>query len=1065
MVKRNILVVLFVAYSCLLHATAPKAPDNCRILGYFSNLGIDTKTPRFSWTMNDPDRGEHQTAFEIIISDNEDDINRNNGSILSGGIIQSGNAEFLYNGKSLSSTTGYWWKVRIWDKDHQVSPWSKKNFFLTGFLKETDWDLATKWISAPHKRAGLSGAQWIWADPASKLQKTTLRSVLKIPSDKIIVSAQMSITADSAYILDVNGQKIIENNRWNVVQDLDLKDYLRSGDNILTVKAEKSSSPKRKGGVIARIEVRFTDGELLLWVTNTKQWTVINNGQTQPAAFIGNLGREPWFLKLSDSLTPNDCPPLLRKSFRIDKDVREAYLFISGLGVFEASLNGSKIGNQLIPPAWTDYDKTVNYVTFDVSEMLKKGENVLGVMLGNAWFDYQTQSLVKRHGLGETAPHIRNYGIMRLKSQLNIRYKDGTSSIVTSDPTWKTSQSPYTLAYVFGSEDYDARMEQNGWNTKDFSDKSWENAQIIESPSGILESQKVPPVIEKAVYRTITKTNPAPGVQVFDIGKNINGQYEIKVSGPAGSSIKIIPGEVLENGRVKPIVHKFPTYSVYTLKGKGIETCRLTFSTAGFRYIEISEVVTRKDQKDKPDIHEVIGHSAYSAAKETGNFKTSDVRYNQIYDMILRTLQNNLVTIHTDCPTYEKLGWLEVLANTAPSYAYLFDMQSLWTGTSENIKDGQRSSGLVPNIIPDYTHGVGDYDDSPAWGAATMVIPWLQYTLYRDTLSLVNNYQVMKDYLVYLVSREDNRGVITHGLGDWMAPAGNYRENVESAIYVWLTRLMRDIAQVLGKEDDSHFYSCEFDRVKNSYNKVFFDDLSNAYLPYVQVNQVLPLAFGIVADNNREFVFQSLLNVIENPGDATGKFDLFGNILPFHITVGDVGATYLWRVLGNGNQSSLVEKMILQPDEPSYYNFVLNGMSTMPEHWVIKESRSMNHDMYAGIMEWFYSSVGGIKCHTPGYKSFILKPAFDLKLKNVDCEYLSLQGKIASNWYKNEDKVYWKIVIPANTKALVYLPLKKNIKENRKNIDQTTEIKFIREEDGFAIYEFGSGCYNLSFFR
>lgn len=1050
-----------------MQGAVPDAPSYCRILNYFSNLGIDTETPRFAWQVNDKDKAEYQSAFELIVSDSEDEIDVNNGSAWSTGKQSSGEQEISYAGLPLKSATRYWWKVRTWDKNDQPSPWSKKEFFLTGFINREDWNPDACWISAPQNRAGLSGAEWIWDKTDGQSDTVVLRSVLKLPENKEIITAQTSITADSCYVLTVNEIPVVKNNRWADVKDLDLARYLKTGKNLLEIQAVKPSAPKKRGGAIARSEIRFSDGKLLVWVTDTSHWTVSpgNKNRTTPA-FLGKSGREPWLMAFSDKITVNDRSPMFRKSFTIDKKIKEASLFISGLGVFSGYLNGNKIGNQLIPPAWTDYDKTVNYVTYDVTSMLSRGENVIGVMLGNGWFDYQTQSLVNRHGLGESAPHIRNYGIMRMIAQLNIRYEDGTSEVIVTDPSWKTSGSPYLLTHVFGSEVYDARLEQDGWNRKGFCDHHWTNVQLIEAPAGKLEAQKVPPVTEQCAYPVIDRNSPEEGVEIFDIGQNINGQFEIKVSGPAGSTVKIVPGEIVKDGRVRPVAHKFMTYSTYTLRGNGIETWRLNFSTAGFRYLEISGVANRKQDKNKPFIHGVTGYFVCSGAKKTGSFRTSDERYDRIYDMVLKTLQSNLVTIHTDCPSYEKLGWLEVLTNTAPSYAYLYDMQSLWTGLTRNIRDGQRANGLVPNIIPDYTHGRGPFDDSPAWGTATFTLPWLQYSIYGDTASLTDNYTVMKKYLAYLTGCEDKRGLLVHGLGDWMATAGNQRDNVESAVYAWNIRLMRDISCRLGYKPDYKFYSEEFHRVCNAYQKAFWNREENCYIPEVQVNQALPLAFGLVPAEKSKTLLGSLLKIIGHPVAMSGKMGEFGPTLPFHNTIGDVGATYLWRVLGDYGQSSLVEKMMLQPDAPSYYNFVLSGMTTIPEHWLVEKSRSMNHDMYAGIMEWFYRSVGGIKNEEPGYKSFSLKPAFELSPEWVECSYDSPRGKIVSDWKRRKNVILWKIRIPVNSSATVYVPAakKERIIVNGKNIDRIREIRLLDDKnEGYRVYKLGSGCYDFSF--
>lgn len=1060
------LVIIFISVSlCLRGENDPGTPLNIRVLKYNSPIGIDTSEPMFSWLVNDPDRGDWQYAFEIIVSDNEVDIDNNKGTTWNSGIQRSKETKFHYKGKPLKSTTKYWWKVRTWDRSQRVSSWSDKSYFVTGFLNKSDWNPSAKWISAPVSKPGLAGAKWIWDSDTNPSDRIDYQSAIDIPADRKVVSAKMSITGDSCYSCYINDSAVVVDHcDWKEVCTVDIKPFLKQ-NNQLKIQATKPSSRRKKGGIIARAEIHLDNNDLLVWVTDSVNGYIINSQKERQTVVLGNLGREPWLLPLSKKLTINDRSPMFRKSFVVKKRVREAYLFISGLGVYKAYLNGHSVGEQLIPPAWTDYDKTVNYVTYEVSSLLEKGENVIGVMLGQGWFDYQTQSLVGRHGLGESAPHIRNYGIMRLKSQLTIKYEDGSSEDIVSDPSWKTDNSPYTLTHVFGSEDYDARLEQPGWNKKSFNDRLWSAIQLIEAPKGKLVAQRVPPVVNQGVFPFRNKYSPDSDIVVFDVGHNINGQYEITVSGPKGASIQIIPGETLEQGRVKPIAHKYSTYSTYTLKGQKQETWRLTFSTTSFRYIEIRGVTQHKGDRSKPYVHDVRGYWVYSDAPRAGYFKTSDKRYNQIYQMVENTLKNNLVSIHTDCPSYEKLGWLEVLANTATSYSYLFDMQSFWEGCSQNMRDGQRENGLIPNIIPDYTHGVRDFDDSPSWGTAAFVVPWLQYLIYKDSLLLAQNYQSLKKYLDYLESREDSKGLLTHGLGDWMATAGEQKMNVENASYARNLCIMEKIATLLQEDSDQQKYRRKLIDLKTRYNAQFFDSEQKCYLPKVQVNQVLPLAFGLVPEGIERSVVENLKSIIKNPDTSSITEKRFGKVLPYHTTVGDVGSTYLWQVLGDYGLSSWVEKMILQASFPSYFNFILSGMTTMPEHWVVEKARSFNHDMYAGIMEWFYRSVGGIRNLSPGYDVFSLNPAFELAPQWVECSYLSSHGKIESSWEKRREKISWKVQIPIQTSALIYFPIvcKGNIRERGCFLEQRKEIEYVRQEKNYCIYRVESGSYKFSF--
>jgi len=325
--------------------------------------------------------------------------------------------------------------------------------------------------------------------------------------------------------------------------------------------------------------------------------------------------------------------PIFRKTFSISKPVRSAYLYISGLGQFVAFLDGRKIGDHVVDPAWTDYQKTVDYVTFDVTSQLREGRNALGVMLGNGW-------LTARDRLP-----LRNFGPMRLRAELHVDYVDGSWLNVVTNPSWKASRGPYTSVEVHGEETYDARLAQPGWNTAHFDDSTWVSAADSAAISGTMASQNAPPVITQQAFSAVKTTNPAENVYVYDFGQNMNGFYQITVQGPAGTLVRMLPGEALSQARVEP---SNTLGSTYILKGGGPETWRLTFSTIGFRYLEIRNVTRRAARSDMPRISDVEAFFTYTASKETGHFEASDDRYNKIHKLAVNTVRSGLVSIHQD---------------------------------------------------------------------------------------------------------------------------------------------------------------------------------------------------------------------------------------------------------------------------------------------------------------------------------------------------------------------------------------------------------------------------------
>ncbi|MEO8213761.1 MAG: family 78 glycoside hydrolase catalytic domain, partial [Myxococcales bacterium] len=700
---------------------------------------------------------------------------------------------------------------------------------------------------------------------------------------------------------------------------------------------------------------------------------------------------------------------MLRKSFMVAKSVKQAYLYVTGLGQFVATLNGKKIGNHEIDPAQTDYTVTVNYVTFDVTQQLVMGSNAMGVMLGIGWMTGPKQDSGR-------------YGVLRMFAQLHVVYTDGTSMEVVSDPTWKVKESPFGVNMnLHGIEDYDARLLPAGWDTGTFDDSSWVASVPATVPSSVaLVAQSSPPVVTHETLSAVKVTSAGANTSIYDFGRNMNGVFEITLSGKAGAAVALTPGESASGTKVNA-GHSGP--STYTLKGGGPETWRLTFSTIGMRYLQVSGA-SQTASDAVPTIMDVKAFPTYTASTDVGTFMSSDDRYKKVHDMVQRTLQSNLTSIHTDGPNYEKLGWQEVVWTTLSSSSYQQDVRNLFTKIMRDLRDGQRTSGQVSSIVPNPFGGKtagsgGVYDDAPAWGGSAIQAPWTLYNLYGDIRILQDNYAMMKAYLAYLKTKEAG-GLVKYGLGDWMAPGGTFVSNVEGAVYVADTRVLRDVAMALGNTADATLYAAEFTRVQAAYNNAYFDKANNSYTPVSQTNIAMPLALGIVPAGSEAAVGASLVKDIAAPMEkTTGSF---GAVQANHVTSGDIGTTFLWHMLGDLGQADLVQTMIMQTNAPSYLAMVNSGETTVTENWNSGGTRSHNHDMYAGIFEWFYRSLGGISSSKPGYAEIMLKPAMPTGLASVSVSYNSVRGPIMSAWNRATGMVQWRVSVPVNTTAKVYLP-------------------------------------------
>lgn len=752
-------------------------------------------------------------------------------------------------------------------------------------------------------------------------------------------------------------------------------------------------------------------------------------------------------------------PTQFRKEFQITKPIRGAYLYISGLGQFVAFMNGAKIGDHVMDPAWTDYDETVNYVTFDVTSQVTQGGNAIGVMLANGWIADVKDRLP-----------MRNFGPMKLIAQLHVVYQDGTTSDVVSDPSWKSVTSPLTHSELHASEDYDARLEQPGWKKPGFDESKWTNAVAVQPPAGALAAQAAPPMRVREVLMPQKVTNPAANIYVYDFGKNMNGQYEITVKGSSGQTVTLRPGEHLQaNGRVN-MGRAEP--SKYTLKGGDPETWGLMFNATGFRYLEIEGATTDPQDATLPLIQKATSYFVCTAARDVGTFTASDNRYVQIHDLARRTLLSNLESVHTDGPNHERLGWQEVVWTTPPSTVYINDVQTYFAKIMHDVRDAQRVSGLCPNIAPNWFHTkdsrpAGKFDDSPAWGSSAIICPWIMYQTYGDTKILSDNYETMRRYIAYLKGKEVN-DLITYGLGDWMAPAGDDVRNIEGAVYVYDTGLMRDIAAVLGKTDDAAAYAKEYTRVRDAYNRAYFDPKTSSYQPVKQANLALPLVFGIVPDGEVEAVRKALVDEIATPQangspSSSGRVGDFGPVVPNHVTTGDIGTSALWQALGDAGQATLVQTMIMQETAPSYMNMINHGATTIVENWNYEKARSHNHDMYAGILAYLYRSVGGISSLKPGYEEIQIKPFIPLGLNSASVTYDSVRGPIETSWQIEGNVFTLKVCIPANATAVLTVPTldATTVREGGQPAKDVPGVKFLRSESSAAVFAVGSGVYEF----
>ncbi|GLB49612.1 glycoside hydrolase family 78 protein [Neptunitalea lumnitzerae] len=738
---------------------------------------------------------------------------------------------------------------------------------------------------------------------------------------------------------------------------------------------------------------------------------------------------------------------LLRKSFKAKRNIKEAVIYVSGLGHYELTLNGQKIGNSEFAPLWTDYDKTVLYNTYELDvNHLNKGENVIGVCLGNGMYNTIEERYTK---------FFVAFGPPTLFFKMKIVYDNGDEQEIVSDTSWKYSKSPITFNSLFGGEDYDARLEQPGWNQKGFKAKDWKDVVIQEAPKGSVKPQQTTPVQINEVFPVEEFKKYNDSIYVFNMGQNLSGFPTIKVKGKKGQTIRIWPAEGLkEDGTIRQGRSGKPYYYEYTLKGEGIETWQPRFTYYGYQYLQI-ENINYKDEieAELPTLLEIQSNFLYNNAGRAGYFNCSNELFNKADELINNSIKSNFQSVFTDCPHREKLGWLEETHLNGPGLFYNYHLETYIRNVMQNISDAQNADGLIPTIAPEYVVFGGDFTDSPEWGVAGIILPWMYYEYYGDDSLIKEYYPVMKRYVDYLTSKSDEH-IVSYGLGDWYDygdhPAG-YSKNSPIALsatshYYYGTYLLAKAAKHLNKDVDAKKYAQLTEEIKRAFNNKFFNTKTKQYGTGSQFSNAVPLFMDMVALENREAVMNNLLADITKRG--------------YRLTTGDVGNRYLYQVLANNGANDVMYQMQNHEDAPGYGFQIKFGLTTLTEQWDPRKGNSWNHFMMGQIQEWFFKSLGGIVPdeNVQGFKHFYLQPVIVGDMSYVNSNYESVYGTIVSNWKREGDAFVYHVEIPANTTATITLPVTGETYINGKEIKAS---KLILQMNANTEFELGSGVYTI----
>jgi alpha-L-rhamnosidase len=764
----------------------------------------------------------------------------------------------------------------------------------------------------------------------------------------------------------------------------------------------------------------------------------------------------PWSTERDGAEMDGSRPmPVFRREFPVRGGVVKAELRIAGLGQYEVRLDGASVGEPGLHQAWTDYRKTVTYDSYDETKALSAGAHVLSVMLGNGMYNVQRTE-------GRFTKFAGSFGVPMMIAELRVRYTDGTSEVIGSDDSWKVAKGPVVFSSTYGGEDFDARKMDAGWDRVGFRDAGWATAKVVDGPGGMMVRAIAPDVRAKEMPDAPVMKALDAKRRVYDFGQNFAGWPRVVVNGPAGAVLKLTPGELLNaDGSVSQQSSGGGTRGAqwwsYTLRGDKEETWEPRFSYYGFRYLQVEWV------GDMGRVLRVGAERVSSDSPVTGSFASSSEMLNAIHKLIVEAMHNNEVSLFTDCPHREKLGWLEETHLVASGLMFNNDLRGLYAATAKNISDAQHEDGLVPTIAPQYTTfgpKYPIYDDSPEWGSASILAAWSAYRFYGDKGELERNYSTMKAYLKFLESKATD-GIVAYGLGDWydIGPGGPglsklTTNGVTGTLMLYEDAVaMQKIALLLGHTDDDASDGALAEQERDAFNRRFWDATNGYYDKGSQTANAMPLALGVVPEDKRAAVLEHVVADIHAHED--------------HVTTGEVGYPYLLRALMEGGRNDVLLAMMLRKDPPSYGSQLAAGATALTEAWDANPKSSQDHFMLGGAEEWFYRGLGGIDfdlSRADAAERITIRPRMVDGVGWVRCGYLSTLGKIESDWKHESSLTTMEVTVPAGAQATVVVPVRTGapVMVDGAATEKARGVTLVSKGEGEAVYRVGPGMHRFS---
>ncbi|WP_405771660.1 glycoside hydrolase family 78 protein [Streptomyces sp. NBC_00080] len=989
-------------------------------------LGIDDITPVLSWQTTARTASVLQSAYRIQAATSAERLRSGRADLWDSGKVSSAVPETAYAGHALGSRTRVHWRVMLWSGAGRDSGWSDPAVFETGLTRESDWN--ADWITHPDWRLGERQIEPVVVE----LPRTTAR-YLRLDVTRLGLPLKESVDARTWRLqlgeIDVrdSGTATTGLAKGAAVTASETTTIRKTYEPALAVDGLPNSALQTAAGYSSAAHTSADTSATPVTLTlDLKSAKTFDQVALYPRADVLTAeGRVPNFpvdyaLSTADAapgpytrlsaVTGQQPPkpylpaglPLLADDFTLPRGVRNARLYIAGLGIYDATLNGEPVGDAVLEPANTDYRERVQYATYDVTDRLRAGANTLGVALGNGMSNVVSTADRYRKLYG-------NISDPKLVAQLEVTLADGSVRTVTSGDDWRTTLGPTTSSNWYGGEDYDARRELPHWDEPRGDHRSWDRAVTVAAP-GTTDAPAALSARETEPIRVVQTLNGkevagAAGSRVFDLGRNIAGWPEITVSAPAGTEVRVHPAESLKDGHAFQSISNVggPLWDSYTTRDTRSATWHPRFSYHGFRYLEL---------RGLPDGAKVTvrGRVLRTDNASAGTFTSSDPLINGIHGLIRRAVEGNMMSVLTDCPSREKLGWLEQDQLVFPALAANYDMQAHLRKIVRDMADAQTAEGLIPSTVPEYTSLPGAYRNDSNWGGAFVLVPWQLYTTYGDTDTLRTYYPRMRQYAAFLRTQVAD-GILDYGLGDWFTPDRTFPRAVSGTYGYWrVVDALARISTVLGDNAVAADYRTQADAAARALAARYYDAATGTFAGGGQGAEALALDMGAYPEGQKDRLLAHFTAAVETAG--------------FHLLLGEISLPAAFRVLSEAGRDDVVQRIATRTTSPSYGYQVAAGNTTLGESWDGGPGQSQNHFMLGAIDSWFTSRIAGI-AQTPGsvgYAELLIDPAVEGDLTSASGSYRTPYGLARTDWARTDDRFRLTVEVPAGSTAEIHIP-------------------------------------------